>query len=312
MSWIDWLITLILAFIMLSIGLSLQKRSFKLLLARPKALWVGMFLQLGVLPLMAFIVASLWDLPAAFQVGIIILAACPGGMTSNFISYLLKANTALAVSLTMANSVVSMLSVPIIINFGLQYFYATGSELGIESLPFLPTAGRIFSIVLVPVLLGIVFRAHYPLAARQWQLWFRWASMLLLALVFVIKVFAPVEAGGSALTGAEVWTILPASLVVNVLALSSGFLLGNLLGFSKDDQLTMGVEVGIQNTSLAFLIAGTLLQNEDMLKPALVYATFSFLTALAYGLLLKPRQWNQLKEEWKELKRRIQGKTAKD
>lgn len=169
MSWIDWLIALILAFIMLSIGLSLQRRSFQLLLARPKALLGGMFLQLLVLPALAFSVASLWDLPAAFQVGIVILAACPGGMTSNFISYLLKANTALAVSLTIANSVVTMLSVPIIINFGLQYFYAAGSE-GIESLPLLPTAGRIFSIVLVPVLLGITFRAYYPLAARRWQL----------------------------------------------------------------------------------------------------------------------------------------------
>lgn len=307
MSWIDWLIALILAFIMLSIGLSLQRRSFQLLLARPKALLGGMFLQLLVLPALAFSVASLWDLPAAFQVGIVILAACPGGMTSNFISYLLKANTALAVSLTIANSVVTMLSVPIIINFGLQYFYAAGSE-GIESLPLLPTAGRIFSIVLVPVLLGITFRAYYPLAARRWQLWFRWASMLLLALVFIIKVFAPVEAGGSALSGAEVWMILPASLVVNVLALSSGFFLGRLLGFPKDDQLTMGVEVGIQNTSLAFLIAASLLQNEDMLKPALVYATFSFLTALAYGLLLKPQQWSQLKGEWQELKNRVRGK----
>lgn len=304
MSWIDWLIALILAFIMLSIGLSLQRRSFQLLLARPRALLAGMFLQLVWLPSVAFLVASLWDLPAAFGVGIIILAACPGGMTSNFISYLLKANTALAVSLTMANSVVTMLSVPIIINLGLQYFYADGSE-GIAGLPLLPTAGRIFSIVLVPVLLGISLRAYYPLAASRWQLWFRWASMLLLAVVFIIKVFAPAEAGGSALTVSEVMTILPASLVVNVLALSSGFVLGRSFGFSKDDQLTMGVEVGIQNTSLAFLIAASLLQNEDMLKPALVYATFSFLTALAYGLLLKPKQWGALKTEWQELKQRI-------
>ncbi len=304
MSWIDWLIAAILAFIMLSIGLSLQRRSFQLLLARPQALFLGMGLQLLVLPLLALIVATWWPLPAAFQVGILILAACPGGMTSNFISYLLKANTALAVSLTLSNSFVTMLSVPIIINLGLQYFFGSG---GLYSLPFLPTAGRIFSIVLVPVLLGVAFRAYYPLTAKRLQLWFRWASMLLLALVFIIKVFAPAESGGSALTSQEVLMILPASLLVNLLALSSGFIFGRLLGFSKDDQLTMGVEVGIQNTSLAFLIATTLLHNDDMLKPALVYATFSFLTALAYGLLLKPKQWGALKQEFQELKKRIRG-----
>lgn len=298
MIWLDYLISGILAFILLSVGLSLRKNDFIKLRDAPQILFIGMILQLVVLPLIAFAVATAWNLPPAFKAGIIILAATPGGMSSNFLSYILKANTALAVSLTICNSLVTMFTVPLIVNLGLSVFYGSAD---LYTLPFWETAGRIFTIVLVPVSLGVAYRAYYPKNARRLQLWFRWTSMVLLAGVFAIKAFAPTESGGSALTIAEVTSILPASLTVNFLALFTGWAVGSLMGFSRNDQLTMGVEIGIQNTSLAFLIAATLIGNEDMLKPALIYATFSFFTALLYGLLLKPRQWSVLKRELREI-----------
>lgn len=302
MSWIDYLISAILAFILLSVGLSLRKNDFEKLRENPSILFVGMCLQLIVLPILAFSVASFWNLSPAFKAGIVILAATPGGMSSNFISYLLRANSALAVSLTICNSLVTMFTVPFFVNLGLVLFYGSGDY---YTLPFWETAGRIFAIVLIPVSLGVAYRAYYPKHARRLQRWFRWVSMLLLAGVFIIKAFAPVDSGGSALSMAEVVSILPASLTVNVLALATGWLVGSLMGFTRNDQLTLGVEMGIQNTSLAFLIAATLIGNEDMLKPALIYATFSFFTALLYGLLLKPREWTALKAELRELRRRI-------
>lgn len=302
MSWIDYLISAILAFILLSVGLSLRKNDFEKLRENPSILFVGMCLQLIVLPILAFSIASFWNLSPAFKAGIVILAATPGGMSSNFISYLLRANSALAVSLTICNSLVTMFTVPFFVNLGLVLFYGSGDY---YTLPFWETAGRIFAIVLIPVSLGVAYRAYYPKHARRLQRWFRWVSMLLLAGVFIIKAFAPVDSGGSALSMAEVVSILPASLTVNVLALATGWLVGSLMGFTRNDQLTLGVEMGIQNTSLAFLIAATLIGNEDMLKPALIYATFSFFTALLYGLLLKPREWTALKAELRELRRRI-------
>ena len=298
MNWIDYLISAILAFILLSVGLSLRKKDFIKLKDNPRILFVGMFLQLITLPLIAFSVASIWELSPAFKAGIIILSATPGGMSSNFVSYILKANTALAVSLTICNSLVTMFTVPFIVNLGLSFFYGS---VELYALPFWETAGRIFTIVLVPVSVGVAYRAYYPNHARRLQLGFRWISMVLLAGVFIIKAFAPAESGGSALTMNEVMTILPASLTVNFLALATGWLVGWGMGYSRNNQLTLGVEIGIQNTSLAFLIAATLIGNEDMLKPALIYATFSFFTALLYGLLLKPRQWSVLKRELKEL-----------
>jgi BASS family bile acid:Na+ symporter len=96
--------------------------------------------------------------------------------------------------------------------------------------------------------------------------------------------------------------ILPASLLINFVSLFSGYLFGRLFGFGRNDQLTLGVEVGIQNTSLAFLITSTLLANEQMLKPALVYAMFTFFSGLLYGLWLKPGMWGILRKEWRLLK----------
>lgn len=302
MTYIDWIISLVLAFIMGAVGLSLTLKSFKELASRPTAVVVGMGLQLVLLPIIAFGVAYAWQLPPAFQVGIIILAATPGGMTSNFISYLFHANTALAVSLTICNSLVTILTVPFLVNLGLDVFYP---DISLYHLPFWPTAGRIFTIVLIPVMLGISFRAWKPKTATRLQLGFRWISMFLLAIVFLIKAFAPANAGGSELSTAEILLILPASLAINFLALGLGRMVGYSLGYNRNDQLTMGVEIGIQNTSLAFLIAGTVLGNQDMLKPALIYATFSFLTAVLYGLWVKPEQWQGLKREFRVLRQRL-------
>jgi BASS family bile acid:Na+ symporter len=116
----------------------------------------------------------------------------------------------------------------------------------------------------------------------------KWITVALLAVLFLIKFFAGEEQGGSGITRQEVLAILPYSVLVNVLGMASGVVFGRLLGLSINDQATIGIEVGIQNTSLAFLIAGAFLHNEDMLKPALVYAMFTFFTAVGYGLLLKP------------------------
>lgn len=288
---IDVLIGAILGLIMFSIGLNLKVPDFQYLFVKPKVLLLGLCLQLIFLPSLAFFVSYLLVLPPAFASGVVILAACPGGLTSNFISYLLRADSALAVSLTICNTSLSLISIPLIVNLGLDVFW---SGEGLAQLPFLSTAGRIFLIVLVPVLLGMFFRARRQVQAIFLQNVLRWVSIALLAILFALKLFAPTEAGGSNLTAEEIWIILPASLMINFLALLSGQVFGRLFGFGRNARITLGVEVGIQNTSLAFLITSTLLANEQMLKPALVYAMFTFFTALIYGFWLKPGAWRRL------------------
>ena len=292
---VDTLITVVLATIMFSIGLSLRLLDFRNLLRSPRVLFTGLFLQLVALPALAFSVTGAANLPPSFALGFLILAACPGGLSSNYISFLLRANTALAVSLTICNSALSMLTVPFIVNLALAKFFpsADGAQLALY-----PTAVRIFLIVLLPVVSGMAFRRIASDLAKGLLPFLRRASLVLLALVFLLKLFAPADQGGSALAAGEILTILPVALVINVLALTMGRVFGHIAGFSRNDQLTLGVEVGIQNTSLAFLIATTFLDNEQALKPALVYAMFTFFTALGYGLLLKPDRWPHLWHEF--------------
>ncbi|CAH0999796.1 Pantothenate precursors transporter PanS [Neolewinella maritima] len=288
---LDFLIAAVLALIMFSIGLSLRPNDFRHLILSPKALFTGLFLQLFALPVLAFTVTGLSEINTSFGLGFLVLAACPGGLSSNMVSFLLRANTALAVSLTLCNSLLSVLTVPILVNLALDRYAPPGTT---AHLPLIATALRICLIVLLPVLVGMAVRYLLPNLARSVRPYTRRGALLLLASVFLLKLFAPVQQGGSALTLLEVRSILPIALLINVSALSLGKLAGMVLRLGRDNELTLGVEVGIQNTSLAFLIAGTFLHNEQALKPALIYAMFTFFTALAYGLLLKPHMREKL------------------
>ena len=118
----------------------------------------------------------------------------------------------------------------------------------------------------------------------------------MLALLFIIKFFAGKEQGGTGITLGDIGQIIPYSLIGNFVNLLAGFSLASALKVDTDSKVTMGIEVGIQNTSLAFLIGGTLLGNEETLKPALVYAMFTFFTALIYGLVVKPEEWKAFKQ----------------
>ncbi|WP_116124957.1 bile acid:sodium symporter family protein [Lewinella sp. IMCC34183] len=292
---VDTLITAVLALIMFSIGLSLRSADFRRLFRTSRVLSLGLCLQLVALPTLVLAVTTVLPLPPSFALGFMILAACPGGLSSNFISYLLRANTALAISLTICNSTLALFTVPFIVNLALDRFFPGSAA---AHLPLVPTAFRIFLIVLLPVVAGMLFRGWLPRYAARLQPYFRRGALVLLGVVFVLKVGAPTEHGGSAITLQEVVGLLPAALLINVLALSLGRIVGGLFGVSRDNQLTLGVEIGIQNTSLAFLIAGVFLDNEQALKPALVYAMFTFWTALLYGLLVKPEGWSHLRREF--------------
>lgn len=291
MGYLDLLISGILFFIMLNVGLSLNARAFVVTLAHPKAFVVGLSLQMIFLPLMAFVLVKMSSLPYAFKMGILILSACPGGMTSNFISYLINANAALSIAMTVTNSFLGLLTVPLVINLALAHFMQEGA---LVQLSFWDTVRQIFMITIVPVFIGMLIRRQRADWAARVEQQLKWITILMLAVLFLIKFFAGQEHGGAGMSTEEVLLIFPYALLVNILGMSSGFIFGKMLGLSVDDQATIGIEVGIQNTSLAFLIAGTFLHNEDMLKPALVYAMFTFFTAVGFGLLMKPHEARRL------------------
>lgn len=293
MPFVDILISAILAFIMFSVGLSLTWRAFVVTFGRPKGYFGGLFLQVFILPLLAFTIATLAQLPPAFKLGIMILSTCPGGTTSNFITYLLNANAALSIALTVTNSFLALITVPIIVSLSVSHFMEAEASI---SLPVWDTVLQITTIIIIPTILGVLLRRYRPWLAVRTTKPLKWITVLLLAVLFSIKFLATEGQGGTGITMEEILMMLPYSIAGNFLNLFTGYSFAKRLGLPKNDRVTMGVEVGIQNTSLAFLIGGTLLGVEDSLKPALVYAMFTFFTAIIYGLILKPEELGKIKK----------------
>lgn len=153
-----------LIIIMLGMGLSLSSIDFKRVLLYPKAIFIGLINQLVVLPLVGFGIASLFALPPEIAIGIMILAACPGGPTSNLISHLAKGDLALSVSLTALSSLITILTIPFWVNFAMTHFMQQSQ---IIELNVLETIVQIFVIVVIPVALGMMIRRFWPAFAHK-------------------------------------------------------------------------------------------------------------------------------------------------
>ena len=283
-SLIDILISIVLAAIMFGLGLSLNASSFKNIALHPKSFFIGLGSQMIGLPIIAFIILYFSNLPDAFKVGIMILAACPGGTTSGFVTFLFKGNVALSISLTAINSFLTIFSIPIIVNIALGYYMNQKVEL---HLPVVNSVIQIFGLTILPAVLGVVVRTFKPIIALLLQNKIKYILIILLAIVYSVKFFAGKQHGGTGITSDEVWMIIPYAFIFNVVCFIFSIALGKYTKLNIRDAFTIAIEVSLHNTTLALLIAGTLLKNQDMVKPALIYSMFSFWSAMMFGLITK-------------------------
>jgi len=283
-SYIDILISIVLASIMFGLGLSLTTDNFRNIVLFPRAFFVGLSSQMIALPIIAYIILLFSHLPDVFKVGIMILAVCPGGTTSGFVTYLLKGNVALSISLTAINSMLTIFTIPFIVNIALGYYMNQEVKL---HLPILNSIIQIFLITLFPAALGVFVRSIKPIIAIDLQKGLKYILMLLLAVVYSIKFFAGKQYGGTGITSAEIWMIIPYAFTFNVVCFIFSIAFGKIARLNMRDAFTIAIEVSLHNTTLAILIAGTLLRDQDMVKPALIYSMFSFWSAVLLGIITK-------------------------
>jgi BASS family bile acid:Na+ symporter len=269
---------------MFGVGVSLTKSSFKNVIIFPKPLLIGLFSQIVILPIIATIIVYLSNLPIPFKIGLVILASCPGGTTSGFITYFFKGNVALSIIFTSVNSLITLFSIPFIINLSFLFFLGSSTEI---HLSYLETIIQIFFVTILPVSLGVLIRTYFPDFSSKIQKPLKYILIIALGIVFLIKIFAGENSGGTGITMAEIIQILPYALLLNILCLMWGLLLGKITKMNAKDTYTISIESAVHNTTLAFLVAGTLLQNQDMVKPSLIYAMFSFWTAVIFSLVVK-------------------------
>lgn len=281
---IDVLISIVLALIMFTIGSSLKPGQFVAIAKRPAAVAVGLTLQMLFLPLLAFALVNMTHLPVEFKIGLMILSFCPGGTTANFVNYLVKSDVPLSIYLTSINSFLILGTVPFFTFLTLNYFTGSGDHI---HLPVGSTVIKVLLIILLPVGLGMLLRRKWPKLIVQLQNPFKYTSIFLLAGIFAIKFFAPSTQGGSGIVWEEIRMILPIAFTMHFLSMVLSYYISKGMLSDHEACVTIGVEVGLQNTTLTLLITTTILGSEEMAKPALVYAIFSFFTTFAFALLTK-------------------------
>lgn len=267
---------LALAFIMLGMGLSLTIKDFKNIFLYPKAMILGLTNQLILLPIFGYALVQLFGLTGALAVGVMILAACPGGATSNLISHLSKGDTALSISLTAVSSLVTIVSIPLIVNFAISHFGEEGSI----SLPVMETIIQIAGVTVVPVSIGMILHKKFPILSQKADRPVRIASAVFFALILIAAILKEKENLVDFFIQSG-----PIALTLNLLTMTVGFFLARVFLLSKRQAITVAIESGIQNGTLGIMIAATLLKNSEMTIPVAIYSLIMFLSATVIILL---------------------------
>jgi BASS family bile acid:Na+ symporter len=268
------LLPLALGVIMFGLGLSLTAEDFRRVARYPRAVVLGLTLQVLVLPWVAFALAVAFRLPPPLAVGLMLLAASPGGATANIYSHLARGDLALNITLTAINSALCLLTLPLILNLALEHFLGAGQYVPPPTRKVIEVA----LIIVLPVLLGMAVRAKAPGFAARAEKPLRLLSVLVLALLVVAAV-------------AQEWRTLVASfatvglacLLFNLASMGAGYAAPLALRLPKKQAIAIAMEIGIHNGTLAIFIALNVLQNPTVSVPAAVYSLLMFITAAVFA-----------------------------
>lgn len=268
--------------IMLGMGLSLRRADFARVLTQPKAAVIGLSAQLIALPLIAFLIATVFKLAPELAVGLMIISFAPGGATSNMFTNLAKGDVALSISLTAVVSLVTPFTLPVFTLLAINHFVGPAEAF---ELPLLKTIVQLLLITVIPVLIGMFILSRWERSANKTEPIIRVFSVIFLFLIIVAIILKNKSqiVGFFAQAGA-------ATLTLNVLVLGLGYLLAKFFKLSQPQAVSIAYEVGIQNGTLALFVAGTLIGNNTMMIPAVTYSILMFITGFAWGYILKKQE----------------------
>ena len=260
-----------LAFIMFTLGLGLTISNFKNVMTYPKAFLIGIINQMIILPFVAFLIASIFNLPAHLGVGMMILACCPGGVTSNIITRFAKGDVALSISYTAVVSIISVISLPVIVSFSYQYFIGSQNE----TINIIDLGIQMFCITSVPVLLGLFVNSKYKSIADSIRLI---ADKISIILFIVMVIVALTKNWTLFVNHLEELGLSISALIIIMLFI--GFSSARLLNINKAQSITISIESGIQNATVGIAV-GNIIADQTT-KSLSDFA----LTSGVYGILM--------------------------
>jgi len=267
------------ALIMLGLGLGLQAEDFRRVLRVPRAIGVGLFVQVVLLPAAAYLLARAAGLEAAWGIGLLLLAASPGGATACIFSHLAGGDVALNLTLTAVNSLLSAFTIPLMVQLSFTLFGLHGEQVGLQ----MSKVVEVVFILFGPVLAGMLVRQRRPRFAAAMDKPTRLISVLLLV---VLIVGATVRERERLWLG---WQNLGGVVVAfNLLSLAGGYLISRVSRLDFRQSVAIALEVGIHNSAVAMTIAITVLKNTAYAMPAALYSIVMFITAggLTFGIRL--------------------------
>lgn len=276
--------------IMLGMGVGLTITDFKRIATAPKSVIIGLIAQLLLLPIVGFLLASVFPLSPELAVGVMVLAACPGGPTSNMVTYLAMGNVALSISLTAISSLITVFTIPLVVNFATSRFIGENVPL---QLPFADTVIKIAVITLIPVALGMTIHHYAPRFAAKVEKSVKWLSLFFLALI-IFGLLLKERANVLGFFLQVGWV----TLALNVITMALGYGLAKLAQLNQKSAIAITCEVGIQNGTLAIAVASTptLLNNPTMAIPAAIYALLMFFTGAGVALWARNSQTSPLQD----------------
>ena len=268
------LLPVALAVVMFGLGLSLTVEDFVRVRRHPAAVVVALVCQLVLLPAVCFGLVLLFGLPPLLAVGMMLLAASPGGTTANLFSHVFRGDVALNITLTAVNSVLAVVTLPLVANFAIGHFTTGGDGLDLQ----FDKVVQVFAIVLIPVVLGMLVRRRSPGFADRMDRPVRIFSVVVLAGVIVATVVSE---------RANLTTYLAATgliaLVFCVISLSLGYFAPRVFGIGHRQSIASAFEIGVHNSTLAITIAISVLGSTDIAVPAAVYGVVMFPVAALFG-----------------------------
>lgn len=275
------LLLLALALVMFGLGLSLSLDDFKRLREHPRSVVLALGLQTLLLPAAAYGLILLFGMEPVYAVGLMLLAASPGGVSANLFSHLFGGNVAMNISLTAVNTVLSIASLPLIANWAIATFMQSGQVVPLQFGKVLEVVG----VILVPVIIGMVVRSKAPgFSDRMGQPMKAFSALVLaaFALLAIVKEWTALTASFASLG--------PLVLVFNLISLLVGYYLSRAAGLNKSMSTAISFEIGIHNSTLAIYVALSVLGNLQLALPAALYSVSMYLTATLFGLLVLRRK----------------------
>lgn len=273
---------LAIVIIMIAMGMSLTIADFRRVLAEPKAVGVGLLCQLLVLPAIGILVASILPLEAVFAVSIVLLAASPGGTTSNLVSHAAELDRALSVTLTAISNMLSWLTIPLLLGFALRRFSNTSEAI---DFPVGEVMIQVAALTVVPVLIGMAIRRFRPKFAERTKNGskiFSGLFLLLVILSLVVENWAQIVSEGP--------RFFISFVLLNALSLAAGFIIATLFGLRRKQATTIGIETGLQNSTVTITVALSILNSSDMAIIPGLYGIWMLITGFAFAFALNRRQ----------------------